>query len=376
MLPSRKKIFFLFLILPVSALIPVIITFIEKPLTVFPAKQEPLNSYSFCDASKAGNSEITDFLVSDKQIYFKYIIRKGDPYPYAGISIVLLDKHNAPLDLSRYSDCRITIYTSHPGYYRFYLKSNLPEFSDLMKYTNLRHLEKLVYLQKKTATCRIPIKEFVTPQWWYRENHINPGEIKKEDYKEIAVFDFQDVRTDTSLLNKEENTIIIDNLSFHKTYSWFYLILASGILLYYLILFSVPAVKKEQFREPKVDISRISYKKLELATYEDDDMKRIQLLIEEQYASPDFSIKTIQQETGLSSQRIALLIKNKFGSSFKQLLNSIRITEAKRLLVETDRNIKDIALNVGFNNISYFFQTFKIIEGISPREYRKQNSGS
>ena len=58
--------------------------------------------------------------------------------------------------------------------------------------------------------------------------------------------------------------------------------------------------------------------------------------------------------------------------TFKQYLNIIRITEAKRLLRETDNQITSCAYNVGYNNIPHFNRTFKQLEGISPKEYRKK----
>ena len=53
--------------------------------------------------------------------------------------------------------------------------------------------------------------------------------------------------------------------------------------------------------------------------------------------------------------------------------NSVKLTNAKRLLVSTDQKISDIALECGFGSASYFSKTFLKNEGISPAEYRKLN---
>jgi AraC-like DNA-binding protein len=49
-----------------------------------------------------------------------------------------------------------------------------------------------------------------------------------------------------------------------------------------------------------------------------------------------------------------------------------RITlEAKRLLVYTDKSAKEIAFELGFEEISHFSRFFKTKEGISPKEFKE-----
>ncbi|WP_100407357.1 helix-turn-helix transcriptional regulator [Bacillus solitudinis] len=54
-------------------------------------------------------------------------------------------------------------------------------------------------------------------------------------------------------------------------------------------------------------------------------------------------------------------------------INSIRINHATRLLKETDRKIVDIAMDVGFENQSYFIKTFKKQKKCTPNSFRKMN---
>ena len=44
---------------------------------------------------------------------------------------------------------------------------------------------------------------------------------------------------------------------------------------------------------------------------------------------------------------------------------------AKKMMIETDKSISDIAINCGFSNSSYFAERFLESEGISPSNYRK-----
>jgi AraC-like DNA-binding protein len=67
-------------------------------------------------------------------------------------------------------------------------------------------------------------------------------------------------------------------------------------------------------------------------------------------------------------------MNDEFKMSFKQYLTSIRIHEAKRLLLETDRLVIDIALEVGFNSISHFNRVFKTSTQVSPVEFRNRKT--
>lgn len=52
---------------------------------------------------------------------------------------------------------------------------------------------------------------------------------------------------------------------------------------------------------------------------------------------------------------------------------SRRIQESRMLLVSTDFNLSQIAQILGFSSLSYFSQSFRRLEGISPMEYLKRN---
>lgn len=52
---------------------------------------------------------------------------------------------------------------------------------------------------------------------------------------------------------------------------------------------------------------------------------------------------------------------------------SRRIQESRTLLTNTDFNLSQIAQILGFSSLSYFSQSFRRLEGMSPMEYRKRN---
>ena len=50
-----------------------------------------------------------------------------------------------------------------------------------------------------------------------------------------------------------------------------------------------------------------------------------------------------------------------------------RIQESRFLLTETDHTLSQIARILGFSSLSYFSQSFRRLEGVSPMEYRRRH---
>ncbi|MBE5732713.1 MAG: helix-turn-helix transcriptional regulator [Clostridiales bacterium] len=76
-----------------------------------------------------------------------------------------------------------------------------------------------------------------------------------------------------------------------------------------------------------------------------------------------------------SKSYVSHMFKNAFGVSFSAYCNDLKLNDAKNLLLITDTSITDIAMNSGFNDVSYFVRLFKEKYGQSPLQYRKKNQG-
>lgn len=73
----------------------------------------------------------------------------------------------------------------------------------------------------------------------------------------------------------------------------------------------------------------------------------------------------------LSSGYFSRLFKAELGENFTDYVNRIKIDMAKELLRETDYNITIIALELGFQDASYFVKVFRRYQSSAPTEYRK-----
>ncbi|WP_347838248.1 AraC family transcriptional regulator [uncultured Draconibacterium sp.] len=66
------------------------------------------------------------------------------------------------------------------------------------------------------------------------------------------------------------------------------------------------------------------------------------------------------------------MFKKYTGVSPAQYHLQLRIIRAKELLVSTDKNISEIAIQLGFQNVYHFSMLFKKKTGMSPSEFRKR----
>ena len=111
--------------------------------------------------------------------------------------------------------------------------------------------------------------------------------------------------------------------------------------------------------------------------YEEEIQKSSGIITEiDQYIQQHYTENISRNEIGaafyLVPEYVAKLYKKKSGKSLKDAINDYRLSQAKALLLTTDRKVSDIALDVGFDNFSYFSTLFKKNLGMTPNEYRKQ----
>ena len=85
------------------------------------------------------------------------------------------------------------------------------------------------------------------------------------------------------------------------------------------------------------------------------------------------SIEFAADIAGTSVRTLQRRLK-KSAVTYSDLITELRYERAARLLRESDATALDIALEVGYDDPSHFSRAFKRIAGVSPREYRRQQS--
>lgn len=85
----------------------------------------------------------------------------------------------------------------------------------------------------------------------------------------------------------------------------------------------------------------------------------------------DFSLAKIARVAELSEYHFSRMFKRATGLSPSQYFIRLRMSRARQLLLETDRSIIDVGLEVGYSSPSHFSQVFRREVGVTPSTYRQ-----
>lgn len=94
-----------------------------------------------------------------------------------------------------------------------------------------------------------------------------------------------------------------------------------------------------------------------------------------EYVSSHFkeplSLEVLSKKFGVSRYHLSRIFSDTIKVGFYKYINSMRISSAKELLQNTNRDILGIGLDCGFENQQTFNRVFKDQTGLTPKEYRK-----
>lgn len=85
----------------------------------------------------------------------------------------------------------------------------------------------------------------------------------------------------------------------------------------------------------------------------------------------DISLDDISRYCNISTYYFSKLFKQETGENYVEYLNRIRIENAKKMMNESDKSMKEICFSVGFSDPNYFSRAFKKYEGVTPTEYKE-----
>lgn len=115
---------------------------------------------------------------------------------------------------------------------------------------------------------------------------------------------------------------------------------------------------------------------MQLQSNEGEGSNTLQTVI--RYCSGHFaeniSLASLEKDLHLSRYHLSHLFNTKLGLRFNDYINSLRISEACRLLLNTQKSITQISESVGFNSPRTFNRAFIRQIGLSPSEYRKMGA--
>jgi len=95
-------------------------------------------------------------------------------------------------------------------------------------------------------------------------------------------------------------------------------------------------------------------------------------IVELHLNDPDFSIKTLASEIGLSHSTLYRKIKSISGQSANGFIRFIRLRKAAEIFLKTDSTVYETAYKIGLNDLQYFREQFSKLFGLNPSDYIKK----
>jgi YesN/AraC family two-component response regulator len=78
----------------------------------------------------------------------------------------------------------------------------------------------------------------------------------------------------------------------------------------------------------------------------------------------------------LSPSFLCRIFKSIIGITPVEYINKQKVFTAKLLLLETDKTVKEVSYQCGFENTNYFYEVFKKYECMTPLDYRIKNANT
>ncbi len=122
------------------------------------------------------------------------------------------------------------------------------------------------------------------------------------------------------------------------------------------------------------DIIALTKQGLTLSTKLDNSKHSVQLMvhyIEANFSKP-ISLEEISSSVYISSSVARRIFKSHMGKTIHEYLTDVRMKNALLLISESSVKIKDLAVRVGFDNVSYFCMVFSKYYGLTPDQYKRK----
>jgi signal transduction histidine kinase/ligand-binding sensor domain-containing protein/CheY-like chemotaxis protein/AraC-like DNA-binding protein len=96
-------------------------------------------------------------------------------------------------------------------------------------------------------------------------------------------------------------------------------------------------------------------------------------VIEQNFNSDNFDVYALADAVGISYPTLFKRIKSTTGQSINNFIRFVRLRKAAELLIQTNCNINEAAIQVGISDIKYFREQFNKQFGVNPSEFIKKH---
>lgn len=248
--------------------------------------------------------------------------------------------------------------------------------SNILKYPNPEKYTQLLALKVKLNAYEGNLPAFEKSLKKYDEENVKViRDNFASDYEQWSI-----------IYEKDELIESINNLSATNKFKSKTIIVNSVIIIVLIFILILAAILYLKLRDSYKKLFQLNNalpdKAMQDIIVEDDDSNdqklyplftEIQQLMEEQkiYLKPGITISDVSTAMGTNDKYISLSVNKYARMNFNHYINTLRVQEAKKILLEPNRDIsiQDIAMVCGFGNASSFIRVFKKITGLTPAYY-------
>lgn len=360
----KSKPFIWTVSLPFVAAIFILTYFLNiKDLIIFP-NSAAFNYNFYTDNATGGNSEITQQVVNDSLLRVDFKLKNGIASPYIGITIS--PKSGSVIQLNKYNELIIKIKGTNFDNLNVAFFARNP-YSEKIKKSPEISFYTILKISSTLQTYTLDFSSFNVPDWWYELNSISQSMIRKPAFSAITNLNIANAY---SPMAGENQSLQISSLAFSRNNGPLALLLLLSELGVFIAAFIVRySIEKSRLGKKTITITYQPVEQKSMSSSRSDFID----FMNRNFQNSQLTLEIVSGETGVSQRRITNEIQSRFNCNFKSYINRLRINESKRLLLESNLNIGEIAFKVGFNNQSHFNRVFKSELQISPTEYREQH---
>lgn len=226
----------------------------------------------------------------------------------------------------------------------------------------------------KAAVIDAPFAGFEVPEWWLVANEfaLTDSQLHLERVVAFAWGASSQTTHDTAIEVAITDVELIG-------YRWQLLALSLFVaacmaLAFVVYLFKAHSIALRAHLGAKQESDKplVAYQKVVLEPHRDKERSAIIAYIAEHYTQSELTLEQLTQQVGIGRNKVNDTIKDEIGLTFTAYINKLRLTEAARLLKESeDASVSEVAFAVGYNNPSYFNKLFKAEYGCTPKAYRQ-----
>ncbi|GBF37151.1 DNA-binding helix-turn-helix protein [Leptospira johnsonii] len=137
-----------------------------------------------------------------------------------------------------------------------------------------------------------------------------------------------------------------------------------------------------QFRENVFPTEEIQKEEVTEEPLDENLLQKLNSLLKDQkvFLQENLTILALAKRLNVPEKKVRRLINQGLGyRNFNEFLNHFRIKEAMFILSDPDKNdfqVLRIAMDLGYGSLAPFNRAFKEIVGMTPSDFRKQNSSA